>query len=169
MSISFLISESEYLHTDYLPDCEYADGILIERNVGTPEHGWLQAALTAYFFRRRKRWGIQVYTEVRVRVRERRFLIPDLCVVVGERLRERVLTTAPLLWIEILSPEDQPERVAQKVREVLAFRVPYVWVIDLETLESDLHTASGSRKLEDGILRIEGTAIEVPLRALDED
>ena len=37
MSVSLLISESESLHTDYQPDCEYADGILIERNVGTAE------------------------------------------------------------------------------------------------------------------------------------
>jgi Uma2 family endonuclease len=74
-----------------------------------------------------------------------------------------------LLWIEILSPEDQPERVAQKVREVQAFGLPYVWVIDPVNFESDLHTASGCRKLEDGILRIEGTAVEVPLHALDED
>jgi Uma2 family endonuclease len=169
MSVGVLISEWEYLHTDYQPDLEYADGILIERNVGTPEHGWLQAALGAYFFRRRKLWGIHVLSEVRVRIRDKRYLIPDLCVVVGERTRERTLTAPPLLWIEILSPEDQSERVAQKVREVLAFGAPYVWVIDPGTLESDLHTASGSRKLEDGVLRIEGTAIEVPLHSLDED
>jgi Uma2 family endonuclease len=169
MSVGVLISEWEYLHTDYQPDLEYADGILIERHVGEQEHGWLQAALTAYFFRRRKRWGIEVYTGVRVRIRDKRYLIPDVCVVLGERPTEPVFTSPPLLWIEILSPEDQSERVAQKVREVLAFGVPYVWVIEPETLESDLHTASGSHKLEDGILRIEGTDIEVPLQTLDED
>src|SRR3974377_1826897 len=166
MGVSFLISESEYLHTDYQPDCEYEDGILIERHVGEQEHSWLQAALAAYFFRRRKVWGIHVYTEQRVQIRHKRYLIPDVCVVLGERPPEPVFTTPPLLCIEILSPEDQPERVAQKVREVLAFGVPYVWVIDPVTFESDLHTASSSRKLEDG-LRIEGTPIEVPLHALD--
>jgi Uma2 family endonuclease len=169
MGVSYLISESEYLRTDYQPDCEYADGILIERNVGEQEHSWLQAALAAYFFRRRKLWGIHVYTEQRVRIRSKRYLIPDVCVVLGERPSEPVFTTPPLLWIEILSPEDQPERVAQKVREVLAFPVPYVWVIDPGTLESNLHTPFGSGKLEDGVLRIEGTAIEVPLHSLDED
>jgi len=169
MGVSFLISESEYLHTDYQPDCEYADGILIERHVGEQEHSWLQAALAAYFFRRRKVWGTHVYTEQRVRIRHKRYLIPDVCVVLGERPPEQVFSSPPLLWIEILSPEDQPERVAQKVREVLAFGVPFVWVIDPGTLESDLHTASGSRKLEGGVLRIEGTVIEVPLHSLDED
>jgi len=169
MSVGVLISEWEYLHTDYQPDLEYADGILIERNVGEQEHSWLQGALVAYFFRRRKLWGIHVFPEQRVRIRDKRYLIPDVCVVLGERPREPVFASPPLLWIEILSPEDQPERVAQKVREVLAFGVPYVWVIDPETLESDLHTASGCRKLEDRILRIDATPIEVPLHALDED
>jgi Uma2 family endonuclease len=111
--------------------------------------------------------GIHAHTEVRVRIRERRFLIPDLCVVPGEKPAGRVLTV-PLLSIETLSPEDQPE-VAQKVREVLAFGVPYVWAIDPVTLESDLHSASGCGKLEGGILGIEGTGIGVPLDSLDED
>ena len=169
MGVSALISEQEYLHSDYQPDCEYADGILIERNVGTTEHSWLQMVLSAYFYNRRKQWGIYVLPEVRVRIRDRRYLIPDICVIAGERPAGRVLTTPPLLWIEILSPEDQPERVNQKVREVLEFGVPYIWVIEPATLDSDLHTPSGSRKLDDGILRIEGTLIEVPLRLLEQD
>ena len=42
----------------------------------------------------------------------------------------------------------------------------YVWVIDPDTLESELHTAHGSTVLADGILRIPGPAgveIVVPL------
>jgi hypothetical protein len=45
-----LVSEEEYLSTAYEPDCEYEDGVLIERNVGDQDHSWLQAALGAYFF-----------------------------------------------------------------------------------------------------------------------
>jgi hypothetical protein len=57
-----LVSEQEYLHTQYKPDCGFEDGVLIERHVGTEKHGWLQAALAAYFFRRRKAWNLNVYT-----------------------------------------------------------------------------------------------------------
>jgi Uma2 family endonuclease len=169
MSVATRVSEEEYLHTDYQPDCEYEDGVLIERNLGTQEHSWLQTALAAYFFRRRKLWGIHPFTEQRICIRPRKYMIPDLCIVVGERPAEPVFTSPPLLWIEILSPEDRPLRVNRKVREILDFGVPYVWVIDPETLESDLHTAAGSRALLDGILKIKGTPIEVPLRVLDED
>ncbi len=146
MGVGTQISETEYLHTSCEPDCEYADGALIERNVGTTDHSWLRTAPGAYFFRRRK-----------------------LCVVAGERPQEPELTSPPLVWIEILSPEDRPIRINQKVREILDFGVPSVWVIDPQTLESELHTPSGSRTREDGTLRVEGTAIEVPLRELEND
>src|SRR5690348_14219997 len=103
MGVGTLISEDEYLHTSYQPDCGFEDGVLIERNVGTESHSWLQAALAAYFFRRRKAWAITGYTEQRIRVRVRKYMIPDLCIVQGPRAKEPVLTHPPLLVIEILS------------------------------------------------------------------
>jgi hypothetical protein len=42
-------------------------------------------------------------------------------------------------------------------------------VIDPVTLESDLHTAGKHTPLEDGVLRIPGTQIEVPLHGIFED
>ena len=169
MATGILVSEEEYLHTGYEPDCEFEDGVLIERNVGTIDHGKLQAALTAYFFRRRKAWNLHVVTEVRTRARAGKYMIPDLCVVEGPEPTGLVLQTAPLLWIEILSPEDRPLRVNRKVQAVLEFGVPYVWVVDPETLESDLYTAEKRTPLEDGVLRIPGTEIVVPLAAIFED
>lgn len=169
VAVTSQISEAEYLSTAYEPDCEYADGTVIERNVGTRDHSRLQAALIIYFGNRRKKWGIQVYPEQQFRIRAGRYLIPDVCVVLGAMPDEQVFTKPPLIWIEILSPEDRTIRINQKVREVLDFGVPYVWVIDPQTLESEVHTPSGSRTLEDGVLKVEGTAIEVPLRLLEED
>jgi Uma2 family endonuclease len=169
MATGTLVSEEEYLHTAYEPDCEFEDGVLIERNVGTVDHSSLQAALTTYFFNRRKAWNLHVMPEVRVRARAGKYLIPDLCVVVGPKPTGSTLETPPLLWIEILSPEDRPLRVNRKVRAVLEFGVPCVWVIDPETLESELHTAEKHTPLEDGVLRIPGTQIEVPLTGILED
>jgi Uma2 family endonuclease len=169
MRTDTLVSEEEYLSTVYEPDCEYEDGVLIERNVGEEKHSWLQAALGAYFFRRRKLWNIEVYTEQRNRIRQAKYMLPDVCVVRGPRPTEQVFSAPPLIWIEILSSEDRPIRVNQKVRQVLEFGVPNVWVIDPETLEAEIHTQQGSRKVEDGILRVDGTPIEVPLRGLEEE
>jgi Uma2 family endonuclease len=81
---------------------------------------------------------------------------------------EQVFTSPPRIWIEILS-KDRTSRINQKVREILDFGVPYVWVIDPQMLESELQTRSGSRTLADGTLRVEGTEIVVPFRELEND
>jgi len=79
------------------------------------------------------------------------------------------LEKPPFLAIEILSPDDKPIRVDNTIDAWLTFGVPYVWVIDPESLESALHTPHGRVPIEDGVLRIAEAGIEVPLKLLDED
>jgi Uma2 family endonuclease len=169
MGIGALLSEEEYLHTSYEPDCEFEDGVLIERNVGTEKHSWLQAALAAYFFQRRKLWNIQVYTEQRIKLRQRKYKIPDICVIRGSRPATPVLEEPPFLAIEILSPDDRPIRVNDTIDDWLNFGIPYIWIIDPETLESSLHTPKGRLRIENGGLRIPEAGIEVPLQLLDQE
>jgi Uma2 family endonuclease len=169
MGTTTLISEETYLRSSFDPDCEYADGVLIERNLGEQDHSWLQLALGAWFFHRRKAWGIEAFSEQRHFIRKGRYMIPDVCVIRAPRPVEKVFNKPPLIWIEILSPEDRPIRVNKKVRELIDFGVPNIWVIDPETFEAEVHSPEGTIKVEDGILRVPGTAIEVPLHALDQD
>ena len=164
-----LVSEQEYLSSQYEPDCEFEDGVLIERNVGTEKHSWLQAALAAYIFRRRRAWGVNVYTEQRVCLRPGKYKLPDVCIVQGARPATPIFEQPPLVAIEILSPEDRPLRVDRTIAEWLDFGVGYVWVVDPETLDSILHTAQGRVPVVDATLRIPGTAIEIPLLGLDDD
>ncbi|MEI9971930.1 MAG: Uma2 family endonuclease [Ignavibacteriota bacterium] len=169
MGTTALISEEAYLRSSYDPDREYSDGVLIERNLGEQDHSWLQLALGAYFFRRRKAWSIEAFTEQRHFLRPGRYIIPDVCVIWAPRPAEKVFDKPPLIWIEILSPDDRPIRLNEKVRELIEFGVPNIWVIDLETFEAEIHTPEGTRKIDDGILRVAGTPIEIPLHALDRD
>jgi len=125
--------------------------------------------LATYFVNRRRGWDIAVGTEIRVKLRDGQYLIPDIVIAQGQARLRGVITTPPLIWIEILSPEDRPLRVNAKVRAVLEFGVPYVWVIDPETLESELHTRASSISLTDRTLRIPGAPIEVPLAKVYED
>jgi len=96
-------------------------------------------------------------------------MIPDVCVVKGPPPKEPVLAAPPLVSIEILSPENRLGRAKKTMQDCGEFGVPYVSVIDPETLESGLHDESGTIKPGDGVLRIPGTPIEVPLPLLDED
>ncbi len=166
MAARTLISVEEYLATSYRPDCDYVDGEVVERNLGTRDHGWLQAAITAYFFNRRRQWNITVITELRVRVKPTRFRIPDVCVILGDT-DEQVLTRPPFICIEVLSPKDRMSRVEQRIADYLEMGVPYVWVLDPETRQAYTATpAEGLREVKTGVLKTENPALEVPLSEL---
>jgi Uma2 family endonuclease len=169
MQTGALISTAEYLRTAYQPDCDFIDGAVIDRNVGEYPHSRLQGLLYAYLLRRRKQWNITPILEQRIQISANKFLIPDICVLKGPEPTVRVLTEAPSLWIEILSSEDRPVRVNRKVKDVLDFGVPYVWVVDPETLESYLATSQSQNNLADGVLQIDSLGITIPLNAVDED
>jgi Uma2 family endonuclease len=163
MGAQTLVSVEEYLSTSYSPDREYRDGVLVERNVGTWGHSLLQTRLVSYFNRRRRQWQIEVLTELRVRVRKDWYPIPDVCVYTLPAPEEEVPDRPPLRWIEILSPDDRMPDVWRKANELLAHGVPSVWIIDPETLDSELRTPTGIKDVPDKTLRLADSPIVVPL------
>jgi Uma2 family endonuclease len=96
-------------------------------------------------------------------------MISDVCAIWAPMPAERVFDRPPLVWIEMLSPEDRPIRVNEKIRELQEFGAANIWIIDPETLEAEIHTPEGSCKVADSVLRVAGTPIEVPLHALEND
>jgi Uma2 family endonuclease len=161
-----LTSIEEYLTSVYQPDCDYVDGEVLERNMGERDHAWLQAALAAYFFTRRKEWNITVLPEMRVQVKPTRFRIPDVCVVLGDT-EEQILTKPPFLCIEILSPDDRWVRVKDRINDFLAMGVPYVWLIDSQTRQAYVATpAEGLREVKDAVLKTANPAFQVSLTEL---
>jgi Uma2 family endonuclease len=164
MSTRTLISVEEYLATSYRPDCDYVDGVIEERNLGERDHSSLQMAVAAYFFIRRKEWGISVFPEQRVQVKPTRFRIPDVCVVLGGKPAEQIFTKPPFLCTEVLSPEDRMSRVEERIDDYLAMGVPYVWLLDPATRRAYAATAAdGLREVKSGLLRTENPSLEVPL------
>jgi Uma2 family endonuclease len=151
------ISVEEYLTTSYRPDCDYVDGVVLERNLGEFDYSRLQALLTIWLGSRESQWGVRVLTEQRVQVSSTRFRIPDVCVINTER--ERILRKPPLICIEILSEEDRMSLMQQRIDDYLKFGVRYVWVIDPTTRKAYAHTTEGMREAKDGILRAENPDI----------
>jgi Uma2 family endonuclease len=76
---------------------------------------------------------------------------------------ERYPTKPPLLWIEILSHDDRMVDVWAKATELVENGVPYVWIIDPNTLASELRTPDGIESVRENTLRIPGTPIMIPL------
>lgn len=161
-----LVSVEEYLHTVYDPDCDYVDGVVVERNVGEKSHAKLQKQILLYLEARCQSCGIFVIQKTRIQVSPTRYRVPDVCVVAGPEPEEEIFTHPLFLCIEILSPEDRMSRMQVKIDDYLAFGVSYVWVIDPQTRRAWVYTSDVIREVRDGELRTEQPDIAVPLRDL---
>ena len=163
MPNAVLVSLEEYLRTSYRPDCEYVEGELLERNVGEWDHSRLQTLLTRYLSNREKEWGILVLTEQRVQIKPTRFRVPDISVLSAKSPVEEIVRHPPLLCIELLSPEDRVTEMQQRIDDYLAFGVRAVWLIHPGTKRAFVYTASSVEEVKDGVLRLEGSEVEVPI------
>jgi Uma2 family endonuclease len=161
MPTSELISVSEYLHTSYSPDCDYVDGLVMERNVGEWDHADLQGAFIAFFRAKRKLWNIRAVPECRVQVSPSRFRIPDVGVMLGQDRQEPIIRKPPFICIEILSPEDRMPRVQERLDDFLRFGVPHVWVADPRSREGYVCTTDGMT--ETTVFRTQNPEFIVPL------
>jgi Uma2 family endonuclease len=158
----------EYLSTGYDPDCEYDNGVIVERNLGEIEHAYLQTLLATLFTVRAAEWNVLALTEQRVQITSRRFLVPDVCVLRLGALWESILTHPPLIAIEIMSPEDTIRRTSAKAAEYLEFGVEHMWVIDPSARVAYRGTSSGLELVRSGELTVSGSAILVSATELFE-
>jgi len=129
-----LVSVEEYLNTSYPGgDREYLDGLVVERNVGTPSHSALQKILIVHLAAFEKSLQIAVRPECRTRIEETRYRVPDVLVMRRPfRQNSRVVLDPPLLIIEILSPDDRMRETMQRFREYERFGVPHIVQMDPE-------------------------------------
>ena len=102
-------------------------------------------------------------------VREQWCPIPDICIYSLPIFEGRYPSQPPLLWIEILSHDDRMVDVWNKANELVECGVPYVWIIDPNTLESELRTAAGVVRVADKTLRIPNYPIVIPLAEVMEE
>src|ERR1017187_59821 len=114
-----LVSVEEYLNTSYPDgDREYLDGLIVERNGGTPSHSASQKILIVQLAAFEKALQIAVRPECRTRIEETRYRVPDVLVMTRPfRQSDRVVLDPPLLIVEILSPDDRMRETIQRFRE----------------------------------------------------
>lgn len=157
------IPVEKYLRTTYHPDRDYVDGHLEIRNMGNWEHGDLQSALVVYLRTRAREWGVYAVAECRLQVKPDNFRIPDVMVVSRDRKPELIIRDAPLLCIEVLSPDDTVKRIMHRVEDYIAMGVIAVWVLDPKRRDVLVVTKGESRWVDNRILTVEGTSIRVDL------
>ena len=157
-----LVSVEEYLRTSFSDgDREYVDGHIVERNLGEKNHSKTQRELIYYFRTRQSSLKTHVFPEQRVQVKPTRFRVPDVCVYIGGEPDEQVFHTPPFLVVEILSKDDRPGEIQEKIRDYTEFGVRFCWVIDPRTRRGYVYTEHDSFEAKDGILRTEDPLLEV--------
>jgi len=153
MSSATLVSVEEYLATSYRPDCDYVDGEVIERNLGTKDHSKLQGEIFAWFRDRRRELRLTAFPEQRVQVGQRRYRIPDVCVVPLPEPDEQIFTQPPYICIEVLSPDDSFPKLQKRLDDYLTMGVPNIWVLDPPSRRAWSIVREGHFEALDGILR----------------
>ena len=161
-----LVSVQKYLATSYRPDREFLDGALHERNLGEFEHSFLQSAVIAWFWIRRKEWNVLPLVAQRVQVAPTRFRVPDVTVLRSDQPLEPIITTPPLILIEILSKDDSLRSMRQRVDDYLNFGVQHVWLLDPATRRAYVCNPTGFQEPESGVLTVLGTPIGLVLSEL---
>ena len=163
MATATLIPVSEYLTSVYRPDCDYVDGELQERNVGERPHSSLQLILAAIFHANRRAWHVVSFPELRVHVSKERYRIPDVCVLRDTDPADNVVQAAPLICIEILSPDDRINRMQERTADYARMGVENIWLFDPLTRRAWVETADGSLARVEHEFTVSGTPIRIVL------
>ena len=164
------ISIEEYNRTSYHPDREYVDGELRERPVVQTVHSFFQGILVSWFLTHKREWGIKAGVETRTRVSPSKVRLPDV-VVVPRGSYPQTLVAAPLIVIEILSPNDSYVETKRLAVDYHAMGVKNIWLFDPETRTAEMWT--GNAWLAAERLSVADSPIYVDVAAifaeLDED
>jgi Uma2 family endonuclease len=73
----------------------------------------------------------------------------------------RVIREAPLLCIEVLSPEDTWTRIRERLNDYLAMGVEHIWCFEPEAREVRRYTAEGFVRVTEPEMTIEGTEVRI--------
>jgi Uma2 family endonuclease len=119
MSSTTLVPVEEYLRLTEKPNFEFRDGVLYPKVLATTLHGILEGMLWLAL----RTLGLQLGTEITVRLSPTRYLVPD---VIADPVLQIPYPTEPvLLCCEILSPDDSLGATLAKCEEYHAWGVPF--------------------------------------------
>jgi Uma2 family endonuclease len=140
-----MVSVEEYLRTPYEPSCEYVDGLLVPKALGTRRHGKLQGRIALLIEAAFPHY--EAIPELTVRISRTKYLIPDVAVDRRDRAQDPHALLPVHLCIEIVSPDDRLPEVLAKCETYHAWGTPHTWVIDPQTRRAWQHS-KGSSALE---------------------
>ncbi len=158
------VTVEEYLSTSYEPECEFVDGRLEDRHAGFKTHSRALANSLIWLFEAAGLYA--VLPILRIRVSPTCVRVADVCVL-RKDMDDEVPETPPMLWVEILSPDDRFGTFQRKLDELLRFGVPTIWIIDPYEKQAWIGTPQiGIIAAKDNVLRCENLSLQVALNEI---
>lgn len=147
MEAKTLVPIEEYLRASY-PDLdrEYVDGEIVERSLPDNLHAEIQFRLCGIFFKLSERLPFHGHTGLRSRVAATRIRIADVSIYDGAEPQGDVPASAPLVAIEVLSPDDRHLSVLQRLEEYKEWGARHVWLVNPHTRQLHVYV-DGSLRL----------------------
>jgi Uma2 family endonuclease len=132
MATTALITAEQYLSMHFEREPELVHGELVERSLPTFPHGDLQLEIGSRLRALRRSHNVFTGAEVRVRMAEDLYRIPDISMWTGPEPPPALPDSPPLLVVEISSPDDRFHEVLKKCEEYRVWGVPHIWVVEPE-------------------------------------
>jgi Uma2 family endonuclease len=99
-----------------------------------------------------------------VKIRTRKYRVPDVVVLPLAASYPSVIEQPPLLCIEVVSPDDRLSDLVIRAGDYLTLGVPVTWIFDPETKRSFIYSDQGTVESFDPVLR--HGQIELPIAEL---
>jgi len=146
------ITAEQYLHMTFEHDAEHVRGEIVERSMPDRTHSTIQFRILMEVGRLIQSYPLFPYPELRLRLEPRVYRVPDVSVFAGEQPRESVPSSPPLLAVEILSKDDRPRELMEKLEEYRVWGVPNIWVVDPLAKRLSLYNELGLQNVSSLVL-----------------
>jgi len=142
MATKTFLTPQQYFATTFEREPELVHGELVERPLPNLIHGRTQQRLAVHLD------GLgYCCTEVRMRLAEDLYRIPDIAVFEGTGPADAVPAIAPLLVVEISSPDDRLAAMLQKLEEYRVWGVQHIWLIEPELKRKHVYDHGSLREV----------------------
>lgn len=163
-AIPLPISMSEYLRSSYEPDCDYVDGIIEQRNAGSPEQVSVERALMKQIEQHTGEWGVRAVCDTRVQTSASHVRVADIALLTPDNRQEKVIESPPVAVIEILSRGDNVPRHTERLEDFRRMGVKNLWAVD-PVARKGLDASSGEWR-ETGSFAVPESSIRIDLAAV---
>jgi Uma2 family endonuclease len=165
MALNTLIPREEYLRTNFPdPEPDYVKGELVERPASNFFHGRTQIRLADAFKPWEDRKQLFRASEIRLRIGADRFRVADFAVFLSES-SDPIPESAPLVVVEIVSPDDRYEEIMTKLEDYEAAGVEYIFVADPPAQRLSLYRR-GDLLLVSPALELHEYGVAIPTSAI---